>query len=103
MAATTPSCAERSSRRASTRSRTSDGSTAAMAAIWTDRSSAQSASILLDAGTTGEQALPGAGHVTAERGGGAESGDDDGVGLMWTFRWSGCCRCGACGGGREWR
>ena len=77
MAAITASWAERSSRRASTRSRTSAGSTARWAAILTGRSSAQSSSILRHTGAAGEQALPGAGHVTAEGSGGAETGDDD--------------------------
>ena len=78
MAAITPSWAERSSRRASTRSSTSDGSTAACAAIRTGEVVGPVGLDLADAGAAGEQALPGAGHVTAERGGGAESGDDDG-------------------------
>ena len=30
-----------------------------------------------DAGLSGQQALPGAGNVAAERGGGSEPGDDD--------------------------
>ena len=47
------------------------------AAILTGRSSAQSSSIARDAGAAGQQRLPGAGRVTAQRGGRTDSGDDD--------------------------
>ena len=108
-AATTPSWAERSSRRASTRSSTVVGSTAADAAIWTDRSAAQSASILLmpeRPASSPSQVLatsPPSGVVAPS------PVTTMGVGLMGrTFRWSGvglpgvvCRRCRAAGeGGR---
>ena len=77
IAATTASCAHRSSRRASTRSKISAGSTAACAAIFTGRSSAQSASILDTPDFPASKVFPRAGDVAPERGGGSEPGDDD--------------------------
>ena len=67
IAATTPSWAERSSRRASTRSSTSVGSTATWAAILTGKIISPVGSICADAGLAGQQGVPGAGRITAQR------------------------------------